>query len=116
MPGTAGRGAGRREATPFWLAEFAVVIAVGSAAGSGVAAAGALVVADRGSGVLRAELGAPSADPDDRVLPPVAARGAGVRRRVLVRVLRRPFCPSEATPTFLPNAGAAEAPMKMGSE
>jgi len=50
----------------------------------------------------------------DRPLPVSAERGAGVLRRLLVRVARRPFCPSTATTPLLPNAAASEAPTEMG--
>jgi len=58
--------------------------------------------------------GLAGASAGDRPLPVSAERGAGVLRRLLVRVARRPFCPSTATTTLLPNAAESEAPTKMG--
>jgi len=89
----------------------APVFAAGSAAG-GWAVAGP---SDGwfGAGDAAAEELA-GASTGDRPLPVSAERGAGVLRRLLVRLARRPFCPSTATTTLLPNAAASEAPTKMG--
>jgi hypothetical protein len=64
-----------------------------------------------GAGLTDLVLAGTSADA--RPLPVGAERGAGVPRRV-GRVVRRPFCPSEATTSLLPNGVAREAPTERG--
>jgi hypothetical protein len=80
---------------------------------AGVLVAGGLVAGVDLADADLADLGLAGTSADARPLPVGAERGAGVPRRV-GRVVRRPFCPSEATRSLLPNGVKREAPTERG--
>jgi hypothetical protein len=80
---------------------------------AGVVVAGVVVAGVDLAGADLADLGLAGTSADARPPPVGAERGAGVPRRV-GRVVRRPFCPSEATTSLLPNGVEREAPTERG--